>query len=317
MNSRGIAEPSSSDSAVNTRKVSAFLVLAFGISWTAAAMLYISGIEYGGITSTVLVVVFFMWAPAIAAIGVQLRYGDPIRRDTGFVRGRLRWVAIAWLAPIVLLAVTIGIGLLLPSVEFTTDYGAFLVEQGLSEDQIAESLAVLNEVPVPPIVLFVVQGLVAGLTINALAALGEELGWRGLLLTELSPLGFWRVSGITGVVWGIWHAPIILQGHNFPDAPVVGVIMMSVWTVAASPVFTYLTVRAQSVLAATFFHGTFNAVGWFSLVYLTGATNLVIAPVGITGIGAAILATSACIVHDRYLAHEPIITGGPISPWGR
>ncbi|SDD42006.1 CPBP family intramembrane glutamic endopeptidase [Natrinema hispanicum] len=212
---------------------------------------------------------------------------------------------------------TIGIGLLLPSVEFTTDYGAFLVEQGLSEDQIAESLAVLDEVPVPPIVLFVVQGLVAGLTINALAALGEELGWRGLLLAELSPLGFWRVSGITGVVWGIWHAPIILQGHNFPDAPVVGVIMMSVWTVAASPVFTYLTVRAQSVLAAAFFHGTFNAVGWFSLVYLTGATNLVIAPVGIAGIGAAILATSACVVHDRYLAHEPIITGGPISPWGR
>ncbi|MDS0477210.1 type II CAAX endopeptidase family protein [Natrinema sp. 1APR25-10V2] len=302
-------------STVDARKVAAFVALAFGISWTAAAVLYLVGVEYNTIASTVLVVVFFMWAPAVAAVAVQLWYEEPIRAGTGLVRGRLRWSVLAWLAPVALLAATIGIGVALPSVSFTTDYGAFLAEQGFSEEQIEQSLATLEALPVPPLVLFVVQGLVAGVTINAVAALGEELGWRGLLLTELSPLGFWQLSGVTGVVWGVWHAPIILQGHNFPEAPIAGVVTMTVWTIAASPVFTYLTVRARSVLAATFFHGSFNAVGSFSLVYLTGAGNLLTAAVGVAGIGAAVVAVVACVVHDRYFADEQITTGDPLSPW--
>lgn len=303
------------EATVDAGKVGAFLALAFGISWTAAVALYLVGVEYGTLTSTMLVVVFYMWAPAVAAIAVQLWYGDPIRADLGLVRGRLLWTALAWLAPVAILAATIGIGVVLPGVSFTTDYGAFLADQGFSEEQIEQSLAVLEALPVPPVVLFLAQGLAAGLTINALAALGEELGWRGLLLTELSPLGFWRLSAVTGVVWGVWHAPIILQGHNFPESPVAGVLTMTVWTVFASPVFTYLTVRARSVLAATFFHGSFNAVGSFSLVYLTGAGNLLTAAVGVAGIGAAVLAVVACVVHDRYLANEQITTGEPLSPW--
>lgn len=303
------------DATVDVRKVVAFLTLAFGISWTAAAALYLGDVEYGTLTSTVLVVVFYMWAPAVAAIAIQLWYGDPIRIGTGLVRGRLRWTALAWLAPVALLAATIGVGVLLPGVSFTTDYGMFLAEQGFSEEQITQSLNVLKSLPVPPIFLFVIQGLVAGLTINAIAALGEELGWRGLLLTELSSLGFWRVSAVTGVVWGVWHAPIILQGHNFPESPVAGVVTMAVWTVVASPVFTYLTVRARSVLAATLFHGSFNAVGSFSLVFLTGAGNLLTAAVGAAGIGAGVLAIIACVVHDRYMATEQITTGEPLAPW--
>jgi hypothetical protein len=139
--------------------------------------------------------------------------------------------------------VTIGIGTLLPDVTITTDYGTFLRGLGLPEAQIEASLAALEAVPIP--VSFVLQGPVAGLTINALAALGEELGWRGLLLRELSPLGFWRVSLLAGLVWGIWHAPLIVQGHNFPDAPYVGIVMMTAWTITVTPVFTYIAVRAR------------------------------------------------------------------------
>ncbi|MFO8116141.1 MAG: type II CAAX endopeptidase family protein [Halorubrum sp.] len=302
-------------SAVDKGKIAAFVALAFGISWTAAAALYLVGVEYNTIASTVLVVIFFMWAPGVAAVVVQLRTGEPVRAGIGLVRGRLRWSVVAWLAPVALLAATLGIGVALPGISITTDYGAFLAEQGFSEEQIERSLALLEGLPVPPIVLFVGQGLVAGVTINAVAALGEELGWRGLLLTELSTLGFWRLSGVTGAVWGVWHAPIILQGHNFPEAPIAGVATMTVWTVAASPVFTYLTVRARSVLAATFFHGSFNAVGSLSLVYLTGAGNLLTAAVGVAGIGAAVVAVVTCVLHDRFLADERITTGEPLSPW--
>jgi membrane protease YdiL (CAAX protease family) len=302
---------------VRVRKVLTFLVLAFGLSWTGALVFALAGIDPGSLRGTVLVVVVYMWAPAIAAIIVQRRYGESVRAGSGLRRGRLRWVGLAWVTPVGLLALTIAIGVAFPDVSFTTDYGAFLRGLGLPDEQIDASLAVLEGLPVPPAVFLVGQGLLAGLTINAVAALGEELGWRGLLLYELSPLGFWRLSLLTGVVWGVWHAPLILQGHNFPEAPIAGVVVMTGWTVAASPLFTYLTVRAQSVLAATLLHGSFNAVASLSLVYLTGAGNLLVAPVGIAGIGAGLLATLACVVHDRYVAGDRMTTGTPLVPWSR
>jgi membrane protease YdiL (CAAX protease family) len=300
---------------VRRRKLLAFLALAFGISWVGAIAFAVLGVDLGSPRGTVLVVVVYMWSPAVAAILTQRWEGDSIRTGCGLRRGRLQWVGLAWLTPVGLLALTIGIGVVFPDVSFTTDYGAFLRSLGLPAEQIDASLAVLEGLPVPPVVFLVGQGLVAGLTINAVAALGEELGWRGLLLRELSPLGFWRLSLLTGVVWGIWHAPLIVQGHNFPDAPVAGIAVMTGWTVAASPLFTYLTVRARSVLAATLLHGSFNAVASLSLVYLTGAGNLLVGPVGVAGIGAALLATATCVVHDWYVAVDRVTTGGPVEPW--
>lgn len=120
---------------------------------------------------------------------------------------------------------------------------------------------------------------------------------------------------MTGVVWGVWHAPSVLQVHNFPDAPVVGVLAMTAATVAMSPIYTYLTVRARSVLAATFFHGSFNGLGGLPLVYLTGAGEVAISAVGVAGIGAAILVTVCCVVHDRFVADERVTRGDPLSPW--
>ena len=300
---------------VDRPKVREFIALTFGISWISALLIYVSGVEYGTVTSIVLITVFYMWSPAVSAVIVQLRRRESVRDTCGLRTGRLRWVVFAWLAPLFVLAFTIAIGLSFPDVSFSTDYALFLSDLGLSEAQVEENIALLEGLPVPPVLFFIVQGLLAGATINAVAALGEELGWRGLLLSELSPLGFWGVSAVTGFVWGVWHAPIVAQGHNFPEVPLLGIVVMTVWTVTASPVFTYLTVRARSVLAATFFHGTFNAIAGFSLIYLVGAGNLLLLPVGVAGIGAAVFATTLCVVHDRYVADERITTGTPLSPW--
>ena len=299
---------------VDGRKVGEFLALAFGLSWAVAAGLVLAGVEIGTLEWTFFLLVGFMWAPAIAAIVVQWRRGASVRTTCGLAVGRLGWVGLAWVTPVALLAGTVAIATTLPGVSFTTDYGAFLLEAGLPPEAVEEAVAELEALPVPPAVLFVVQGLVVGLTINAVAALGEELGWRGLLLSELAPMGFWKLSILTGAVWGVWHAPIVLQGYNFPDAPVAGVAVMTGWTIVASPAYTYLTVRARSVLAATFLHGSFNGLAGLSLVYLEGST-LLTTPVGVAGIGAALLLTAACVAHDRLGADVPITTGGPLSPW--
>lgn len=315
MASGTLAEEAYPDRGVDRRRVAEFLAITFGLSWTSALGLYLAGVDIATIRGLVLTTVLFMWAPAVAALVVLYRHGDPIRANTGLRRGRLGWVLLAWLLPAAFVGLTVAAGTLLPGVSFTTDYGAYLLEAGLSPEQVDAAVDQLESVPGPPALLFLVQGLLAGLTLNALAALGEELGWRGLLLTELRSLGFWRLSGITGVIWGVWHAPVILQGHNFPDAPVAGVAVMTVATVALSPVYTYVTVRAESVLAATFFHGSFNGLGAVALVYLAGAGNLLVSPVGVAGVGAAVLLTGCCIVHDLAIADEAITTGDPLQPW--
>ena len=48
---------------------------------------------------------------------------------------------------------------------------------------------------------------------NMILTLGEEIGWRGFLVPELTGwVGFRRASLYSGVIWGAWHLPGILTG---------------------------------------------------------------------------------------------------------
>ena len=115
------------------------------------------------------------------------------------------------------------------------------------------------------------------------------MGWRGLC-RELAELGFWKSSWVIGVVWGFWHAPLILQGHNYPQHPWAGVFMMTVMTVLLSPLLGYVTIKANSVIAAAFFHGTFNATAGLALMAVKGGNDLT---VGVDG-GCSVLRSRFC-----------------------
>jgi len=311
-----MSESAVEDPSVDIRMVVGFLVLAFAISWGGLAVLHAVGVDIRRTTGQGLGSLIFMGAPAIAAIAILRFRRVPIRSGTGLYLGRIRWIALAWLAPGVLTAAMVGIGLVLPGVEFSTDYTAFLLELGFTEGEAVTTIAELEANAVPVIVILVGLGLVLGATLFALAAFGEELGWRGLLLTALAPLGFWKLSLVTGLIWGIWHAPLILLGLQFPEDPVVGIFTMIVATVAWSPIYTYLTVRARSVLAATFFHGSFF-LSTFTSVFLLGGSELIVSPFGFIGIAAALLGLIACVTHDRFRADEQITTGKPLNPWSK
>ncbi|MGH7919879.1 MAG: CPBP family intramembrane glutamic endopeptidase, partial [Candidatus Dormibacteraceae bacterium] len=53
------------------------------------------------------------------------------------------------------------------------------------------------------------QDLVLAVLANCLFTLGEEFGWRGHLVPRLAPLGELWAALIVGVLWGLWHAPLI------------------------------------------------------------------------------------------------------------
>jgi membrane protease YdiL (CAAX protease family) len=136
---------------------------------------------------------------------------------------------------------------------------------------------------VHPFWLLVGQGLIASVTINAVAGFGEELGWRGWLWRELAGFGFWRASWLIGLIWGVWHLPLVLQGLNYPSHPVAGIGMMTAWCILLSPLFSYIRLRTGSVVGAAVFHGAFNAFGGLALLLTTGGGDLLAGAPGLAG----------------------------------
>jgi len=120
--------------------------------------------------------------------------------------------------------------------------------------------------------------------LNTVFALGEELGWRGFLLPSLLPIGQWRAILVSGLIWGLWHAPAILQGHNYPSQPVLGIVMMMVFTVLLGAILSWLYLLTGSPWAPALGHGTINAVAGLPVLFLTGInityTGTLASPVG-------------------------------------
>jgi membrane protease YdiL (CAAX protease family) len=160
-----------------------------------------------------------------------------------------------------------------------------------------------------PILMGLLLGLVAGVTINAVAGFGEELGWRGFLQRELGFLGFWKSSAVIGVIWGVWHAPLILRGHNYPQHPVIGVFMMTVLCVLLAPIFSYVRLRANSVIAAAIIHGSLNATAGISVVTVRGGNDLTVGIPGLAGFVVLAVVNLGIFIYDRFFAKEPLVVG--------
>jgi len=122
-------------------------------------------------------------------------------------------------------------------------------------------------------------------------------------------MGFWKSSVIIGVIWGIWHAPIILQGHNYPQHPVVGVLMMTIWCVLLAPIFSYVRLKANSVIAAAIIHGSLNATAGLSLMVVKGGNDLTVGAAGLAGFIVLAFVNIGLLLYDRVLAKEPIMAG--------
>lgn len=148
----------------------------------------------------------------------------------------------------------------------------------------------------PPVallyVLALVSGLLAGFTVNGLFAFGEEYGWRGVLMEELRPLGAVKANVLTGVLWGVWHAPLIMLGFNYPGQPVAGVVAMVAWVVPLSFILWRAREYSGSVAAPAIIHGAFNASAGFYIILVADRSSLVAAPVG----AVAALAITVCAI---------------------
>jgi len=131
---------------------------------------------------------------------------------------------------------------------------------------------------------FVVIGVIGNLTVPIIMMFGEEYGWRPYLLQKLLPMGFWKANILTGAIWGLWHAPVILMGYNYGNYTIIGVLMFTIVGILLGTIFNYMYVRGNSVVLTAVGHGWFNGMVP-SVLLLTGfmGKETIIAPLGIIG----------------------------------
>jgi len=95
---------------------------------------------------------------------------------------------------------------------------------------------------------------------STISALGEEIGWRGFLVPELAKkMSFTKTALITGIVWSIWHYPLILfSGYNMGTPTWYALGCFTVMVVGISFGFTWMRLKSGSLWTGTFLHASHN-----------------------------------------------------------
>jgi CAAX protease family protein len=280
--------------AVNVKKVATFVGLTYGLSYLLATAYYLGGgtMKMPGVLVLGLV---YMFIPMTSAIAVQkLLYRAPLKEPLRIAFRPNRWFLLALVLPLLLALATLGVSLLFPGVAFSSDKKNIFGDLFLTPDQ----LGIHTHRFWPGFCLALLQTLVLGITVNGVAGFGEELGWRGFLQRELELLGFWKASAAIGLVWGFWHAPLIVRGLNYPQHPWAGVFVMTAMTVLLAPLFSYVTLKANSVVAAAIFHGTFNGAAVLATLGIQGGNDLLVGMTGLAGLIVLLVANLGLVVFD-------------------
>ena len=270
-----------------------YLLSAFGIPWITWIMLALNGLFDSPIY--IIVSALLMWIPAASCALVHLIGKAPAIRFSWkpSIGKNIGYYATALLIPILLAFLGSAIYFMFFSDAFTP--------------QNIESTAL----PIPQYILLAILETIPASLVNMLFALGEEIGWRGFLYPEFS-LRFGKVKAciLTGIIWGLWHTPVNIMGHNYglgyPGYPVTGVLAMCFSCIVLGAWCSYLADKTGSIWTPALFHGAVNAIGSSGLIFLRTGSSYLMGP-GITGIIPSIIAGAPLILLLAYRKKKVII----------
>ncbi|WP_417218886.1 CPBP family intramembrane glutamic endopeptidase [Arthrobacter sp.] len=283
-------------SSLRLRPIIWYVVLAYALAWLVALPLWLGGRGLGDPLFTVYALVM-MLTPTVAAVLVTRFAEKPANRPggPGIARSLGLWPLkpvgpfIAFLAAGLLLPILLVLGGLLLGAAvglYPADFAQLTALRSIMAQQAPQAAAQLNALPAWLLVVGQLFNVLIGSFINLVPALGEEIGWRGWLVSRLEPLGRTATGLISGVIWGLWHAPLILLGYNYPGVPGwLGLAAMVGFTVSFGAVLAWLRLASNSVWPAALAHGALNAAAGLFLVFAatTDLDMLVVAPLGWTG----------------------------------
>lgn len=292
---RGMVFAVDSDEPVQSARgtIILFLVVTFALDWVswilAGAQSGWAIDESSGVWGPLLAV--SMFGPLAAAIIVRVT--RKTTADAGWrpcLKGGVRWYLLALAIPPALTLAGSVVYFLFISGDFDPEASRFsaaaIAQLGVGADQVPAIFAVQ-----------VANAVLFAPFINMLLAVGEEAGWRGFLYPALGErMSHRRAAILIGVVWGLWHAPLIAMGYNYGTDylgfPVIGIVTMTIFCMAFGTFLCFLRERSRSVWPCALAHGSLNAVAGLGMWFSRGGSGILgPMPLGLLGcIPTALLA---------------------------
>jgi membrane protease YdiL (CAAX protease family) len=200
-----------------------------------------------------------MWSPAISALIMRLSYREGLFK--GLVWNPLKdfkWLLAAAFVPLAIEILSLLITLLVNAGELKD--GFITMEGGnISIKGVAMIFGTGSQAWYFFIANYALSFFIGTVIYSLMFALGEEYGWRGYLQKQWNQDNNLHGFVIIGIIWGLWHFPAILQGHNYPEYPILGAfILMPLLCTLFSIVFGLSFSRKHVIWIAVIFHGALN-----------------------------------------------------------
>lgn len=275
--------------AYDRAKTRRYLLWTFGIAWlmqAVVAFLYRGGLSVIGRMMAQMLMALMMFVPMLGVLLSGNRLAGMGWKP--HIKGRLKPLLMAWFFPAILTALGAAIYFAVFPGHFDVS-GAYLIsiggEAALSQLE-AQGISYAQY-----ILISVVSSLTYAPFINMIPAVGEEAGWRGFLYPQLKAK-YGKKKGwlIGGVIWGIWHWPLMAligyeYGTDYIGFPIVGMLLFCIFTIAAGIACDWLYEKSGLIWAPAVFHGAINAAVTVPVaVCLVNTGSLILlgpAPIGV------------------------------------
>lgn len=215
-------------------RVATFVAVTYAFSSIFMYMVISSG------EMTAVAVLGGMWSPLVGVFVTRLIFPDGRRRGSlsglGWGWGKRRFQLWSIAIPVIYVGVT---------------YLAVWLA----------GIGSIVDLPANRIWVFILQYSLRGLLMGSLLAFGEEVGWQGFMVPKLSEVtGFTGTALLRGVVWSVWHFPLILGGvYGTTDTPAwYRLACFTITMTGVSFAFAWVGLRSGSLWTAVLMHASHN-----------------------------------------------------------
>ena len=276
------------------KRILIYIVITFALTWAYCLFIVYpiaNGEALSGVpaAATQLVVAAAMFFPAIGVLLTRLFTKEGLKAAwlKPNLRKNLKYYLLAWFGPGILTFAGIGIYFLLFPDQLDLSFGYFTAT-------LEAAGAPVETLPMSVGMLMLVQALQAFFLapiMNFVTCFGEEWGWRGYLLPKMKNLlPTVPILLLTGTIWGLWHAPLTIIGHNYGlgywGFPFTGIAMMCVFCIVLGVFLSYVTLKTKSCIPAVLGHGAVNGIAAIGIYFTKDGGNPFVgpAPTGIIGL---------------------------------
>lgn len=301
------------DKKMETKRIMIFLVICFGMTWFmeifSVIPLYKSN-DVEEVKNAVDMISQIMLAPALAAIAARLFTREGLVKSGfqfNFLEHRFLFL-FGWFGTTALTF----IGAILYFIVFRENFDPNMTEFVASYSTSATNAGIQVDA-VEIVASFKADLLVKVFTaavLDIMSSFGEEWGFRAYLLPKLfRKIGAIPAMIVSGLISGLWYAPLVYLGYYYGDAnagfPIVNILAMCIFSMVTGVIYSFLCLRTGSIFPSVFAHSAVSVMmSQAALLTFDGGNYFVgPAPTGILSGLPFIVTAVICLI---YMQKHPI-----------